>query len=208
MRTGVNVTVVLPETVSGAVVLFFAGRHQAGEIFDGILTCRMPAPGAPRLVRVTDAAFKRFDHQRRKEIADAICSAHVFLILPSVKDKHPAEHTQTDDVFNAVFDNDDEAKRPRTPNERMLFLRKRSMPLMEKLMAMGVKKLKSKLIESSSALWAPRRFIISQWLRLTRFCDVPGVLLNSTLVEQKLIIPVRSLAASFNDQTSAGGPTG
>jgi hypothetical protein len=82
----------------------------------------------------------------------------------------------------------------------MLFHRERSKPLMEKLKAMCEEKLRSKRVEPSSAIWEPLTFIINQWARLTRFYEAPGVPLDTNLVEQKLIIPVRFLAASFNYQ--------
>ena len=69
-------------------------------------------------------------------------------------------------------------------------------------------KLKAKLVEPNSALWEPLTFIINQWPRLTRFYEEPGVPLDTNLVEQKLIIPVRYLAASFNYQTETGAEVG
>jgi hypothetical protein len=79
---------------------------------------------------------------------------------------------------------------------------------MERLKAMCEEKLKSKLVEPSSALWEPLTFIINQWPRLTRFYEVPDVPLDTNLVEQTLIIPVRYLAASFNYQTQTGADVG
>jgi hypothetical protein len=69
-------------------------------------------------------------------------------------------------------------------------------------------KLRNKLVEPSSALWEPLSFIVNQWPRLTRFYEVPGVPLDTNLVEQKLIIPVRYLAASFNYKTETGAEVG
>ena len=76
------------------------------------------------------------------------------------------------------------------------------------LKAMCEEKLKSKLVEPSSDLWEPLTFLINQWPRLTRFYEVPGVPLDTNLVEQKLIIPVRYLAASFNYKTETGAEVG
>lgn len=90
----------------------------------------------------------------------------------------------------------------------MLFHQERSKPRMEKLKAMCEEKLLGKLVEPSSALWEPLSFIVYPWPRLTRFCEVPGVPLDSNLVEQKLIIPVRYLAASFNCKTETGTEVG
>lgn len=209
VRTGINATGVLLETGCGTVVLFFTGRHHAGEILDRLLKRRVPAPGSPRLVKVTDGASKNFDHQHREQLVEATCNAHAFLKFRDIKDKHPAEYALAGEVYKAVFDNDDEAKSRRlTPDERMLFHRERSKPLMEKLKGMCAEKLGSKLVEPSSALWEPLTFIINQWPRLTRFYEAPGVPLDTNLVEQKLIIPVRYLAASFNYQTETGAEVG
>ena len=209
VRTGINATGVLLETAGGTVVLFFTGRHHAGEVLDRLLKRRVPAPGSPRLVKVTDGASKNFDHQHREQLVEATCNAHAFLKFRDIKDKHPAEYALAGEVYKAVFDNDDEAKSRRlTPDERMLFHRERSKPLMEKLKGMCAEKLGSKLVEPSSALWEPLTFIINQWPRLTRFYEAPGVPLDTNLVEQKLIIPVRYLAASFNYQTETGAEVG
>jgi hypothetical protein len=209
VRTGINATGVLLETPSGTVVLFFTGRHHAGEVLDRLLAHRKPAPNSPRLVKVTDGASKNFDHQHKDELVEATCNAHAFLKFHDIKDKHPAEYALAGEVYKAVFDNDDEAKKLKlTPDERVRFHRERSRPLMEKLKVMCEQKLKSKLVEPSSALWEPLTFIINQWERLTRFCEVPGVPLDTNLVEQKLIIPVRYLAASFNYKTETGAEVG
>jgi transposase len=207
VRTGINATGVFLETAGGTVVLFFTGRHHAGEVLDRLLKRRTPE--GPRLVKVTDGASKNFDHHHRGELVEATCNAHAFLKFHDIKDKHPTEYALAGEVYKGVFDNDDEAKARRLPpDERMLFHRERSKPLMEKLKAMCEEKLRSKLVEPSAPLWEPLTFIINQWARLTRFYEVPGVPLDTNLVEQKLIIPVRYLAASLNYQTETGAEVG
>ena len=185
VRTGINATGVYLETDAGIVVLFFTGRHHAGEVLGRLLKHRRPAPGSPPLVKVTDGASKNFDHQHRGELVEATCNAHAYLKFHDVKEKHPGEYALAGAVYKAVFDNDDEAKTRRlTPEERMLFHREHSKPLMEKLQAMCVEKLRNKLVEPNSALWAPLSFIVNQWARLTRFYEVPGVPLDTNLMEQ------------------------
>ena len=70
------------------------------------------------------------------------------------------------------------------------------------------KKLKSKLVEPNAPLWEPLTFVVNQWDRLIRFCEVPGVPLDSNLVEQALIMPVRYLAGSFNYHSVDGAAVG
>ena len=79
---------------------------------------------------------------------------------------------------------------------------------MEELKAMCEDKIKSKLVEPRSLLWEPLSFIINQWSRLTKFYQEPGVPLDTNLVEQALIIPVRYLAGSFNYKNQTGAEVG
>ena len=69
-------------------------------------------------------------------------------------------------------------------------------------------KIRAKLVEPNSRPWEPLTFVINQWERLTRFYEVPGVPLDTNLVEQALIMPVRYLAGSFNYHTEDGAVVG
>jgi transposase len=161
VRTGINATGVLLDTAEGQLVLYFTGRHHAGEIIDRMLQCRKP--GGQRLVKVTDGASKNFDHQGRGDFIEGVCNAHAFLKFRDIKDKHPVEYAVAGEVYKGVFDNDDEAKtQGLSPHERMLFHREHSQPLMERLKAMCEEKLRGKLVEPNSALWEPLTFIINQ----------------------------------------------
>ena len=126
-----------------------------------------------------------------------------------IKDKHPVEYAEAGRVYKQVFDNDDEAKSlGLTPVDRMLYHREHSKPLLQQLKKMCEEKITSKRVEPSSRLWEPLTFVINQWDRLTRFCDVPGVPLDTNLVEQALIMPVRYFAGSFNYHTEDGAVVG
>lgn len=210
VRTGINATGVYLETEQGKVLLFFTGRHHAGEIVDRILKHRHTAQhtGA-KLVKVSDAASKNFSHAHHDDLEEAVCNAHAYLKFRAVKDRHPEEYGLAGDVYNKVFDNDDVAKaKGMSPHERMLYHRQRSLPQMQRLHQMCKDKLRSKLVEPNSPLWEPLSFIINQWERLTKFCEVPGVPLDTNVVEQMLIIPVRYLAGSFNYKTQNGADVG
>lgn len=206
VRTGINATGVYLQTESATVILFFTGRHHAGEVLDQLLAHR---PTGPKLVKVTDAASKNFDHQHKDALLEATCNAHAFLKFRALKDKYPAEYALAGEVYAKVFDNDDKAKAlDLTPDERMHYHRQHSKPLMEKLKAMCEEKVKKKLVEPHSLLWEPITFIINQWPRLTLFYEEPGVPLDTNLVEQTLITVVRYLAGSFNYKTETGAEVG
>lgn len=211
VRTGINATGVYLETDQGRVVLFFTGRHHAGEIIDQLLQHRRAVALATgrKLVKVTDAASKNFDHDQGDLLEEAVCNAHAFLKFRAIKDWFPAEYALAGEVYKNVFDHDDEAKAGALgDDERMLYHRKHSKPEMERLRQMCQQKLEAKLVEPHSPLWEPISFVINQWERLTRFYQVPGVPLDTNMVEQTLIIPVRYLAGSFAYKTQNGADVG
>jgi len=207
VRTGINATGVYWETPEGPILLFFTGRHHAGEIVDQLFRRRRRS--SPKLVKCTDGASKNFDHGHADQLVESTCNAHAFLKFRELKDKHPVEYAEAGRVYHQVFHHDDEVKAlGLTPVERMLYHRERSKPLLEQLKKLCEEKIASKRVEPSSRLWEPLTFVINQWERLTRFCEVPGVPLDTNLVEQALILPVRYLAGSFNYHTEDGAVVG
>lgn len=207
VRTGINATAVYLETEQARIVLFFTGRHHAGEIIDQMLAHR--AQGAKKIVKVTDAASKNFDHAHGDVLEEAVCNAHAFLKFRAIKETFPAEYALAGEIYKDVFDNDDEAKaRGLDPVERMHFHRTHSKPQMERLWQMCNEKIEAKLVEPHSPLWEPLSFIVNQWERLIRFYEVPGVPLDTNVIEQTLIIPVRYLAGSFAYKTQNGADVG
>ena len=207
VRTGINATCVYIETGEARVVLFFTGRHHAGEIVDRILTHRRI--GSQKLVSLTDAAAKNFSHDHTAELEQAVCNAHCYLQFRAVKDSFPSEYAVAGEVYDKVFDNEDQARTlGLDPEQRMRYHREHSKPQMLRLWQMCKEKIDGALVEPNSPLWKPVSFVINQWPRLTRFYEVPGVPLDSNLVEQALIIPVRYLAGSFAYKTQNGADVG
>ena len=207
VRTGINATGFYIETEAAKVILFFTGRHHAGEMIDRLLERRRA--GANKLVALTDAASKNFSHDHADQLEQAVCNAHCYLKFRTVKDQFPAEYALAAEVYAKVFDNDDKAKAlGLDPRERMLYHRKHSKPQMLRLLLMCKDKIDGNLVEPNSALWEPVSFVLHQWSRLTRFYEAPGVPLDTNLVEQALIIPVRYLAGSFAYKTQNGADVG
>jgi hypothetical protein len=208
IRTGINATGVYLDTGHETIILFYTGRHHAGEILDQLMRHRGMSSNS-KLVKVTDGATKNFDHQHADKLIEATCNAHALLKFRDIRDKYPDEYAVAGEVYKKVFDHDDKARQLGLgPVDRMLYHRQHSKPQMDTLKAMCEEKIKSKLVEPTSLLWQPLTFIINQWERLVRFCEEPGVPLDTNLVEQALIIPVRYLAGSFNYQTDIGAVVG
>ena len=207
VRTGINATGSYWETPQGPVVLYCTGRHHAGEIVDHVMRRRLLS--SPKLVKCTDGASKNFDHEHADKLIEVTCNAHAFLKFRDIRDKYPAEYAEAGQVYDLVFHNNDKAKAlGLSPVERMLYHRQHSKPAMLKLKAMCDERIAGKRVEPNSPLWEPVTFVINQWERRVRFCEVPGVPLDTNLVEQALIMPVRYLAGSFNYKTENGAVVG
>jgi hypothetical protein len=207
VRTGINATGFYIETEKAKVILLFTGRHHAGEMVDQLLEHR--TAGGHKLVALSDAASKNFSHEHADQLEQAVCNAHCYLKFRAVKQQFPAEHAVAGEVYQKVFDNDDKAKAlGLDDHERMLFHREHSKPQMLRLLQMCKDITEAKLVEPNSALWEPISYVINQWPLLTKFYEVPAVPLDSNLVEQTLIIPVRYLAGSFAYKTQTGADVG
>lgn len=130
VRTGINATGVYLETEQGKVLLFFTGRHHAGEIIDQILEHRHAAQkSGAKLVKVSDAASKNFSHAHHAELEEAVCNAHAYLKFRAVKDQHAEQYGLAGEVYKKVFDNDDVTQAEgMSPDERMRYHREHSLP--------------------------------------------------------------------------------
>jgi transposase len=207
VRTGINATGIYWETPDGPIVLYYTGRHHAGEIVDQVLGRRLSS--RTTIVKCTDGASKNFDHAHGDKLVEATCNAHALLKFRALKDKYPAEYAEAGKIYSAVFANDDAAKAfELSPVDRMLYHREHSKPLMLQLKRMCEERVASRSVEPNSLLWEPVTFILNQWERLTLFWEAPGVPLDTNLVEQALIVPVRYLAGSFNYHTENGAVVG
>jgi hypothetical protein len=165
-------------------------------------TERWPAPP------VSDS-LRHFSHDRADQLEQAVCNAHCYLKFQAVKHQFPAEYAVAGQVYQKVFDNDDEAKAlGLDDHERMLYHREHSKPQMLRLFQICQDETEARLIEPNSALWEPISYVINQWPLLIKFYEVPGVPLDTNLVGQTLIIPVRYLAGSFAYKTQTGAVVG
>lgn len=163
------------ETPNGPVILFYTGRHHAGEIVDQLLRHRLLS--SPKLVKCTDGASKDFDHEHADKLVESTCNAHALLKFRDIKDKYPVEYAEAGSVYQQVFDNDDDAKAlGLSPGDRMLYHRDHSKPLLQQLKKVCEEKIISKRVEPSSA-WHTRcqatRWPSSLW-RSTRTTRWPS----------------------------------
>lgn len=207
VRTAINATGVYLELKDAIVVLYYTGRHHAGEILDRLLEHR--ATSGAKLAKVTDGASKNFDHKHADKLIEGTCNTHAFLKFRGIKGKYPSEYAFVAEIYNKIYEHEAETKRRKLDGvERRDYHQAHSMPLMLKLKKFCDDLIFSKTIEPASGLWEPVHFVINQFPRLILFCEEPGMPLDTNLIEQHLILPLRYLAASFNYHTEIGAEVG
>jgi len=132
VRTGINATGSYWETPDGPVILFYTGRHHAGEIVDQLLEHRPPS--SPKLIKSTDAASKNFGHAHGDKLIETVCNAHALLKFRDIKDRYPVEYAEAGSVYKQVFDNDDKIEALKlSPADRMLYHRQHSPAALQAL---------------------------------------------------------------------------
>jgi transposase len=207
VRTGINATCVVVETKEGRIILFYTGRHHAGEIVS-VLMKRRPE-NADKVVKVTDGASKNFNHGQDDKLIEGVCNAHAFLKFHVIKEDFPADYAVIAEAYNKVFENDAyAATQEMSPAARLEYHKRNSEPWMKKIKRLCEQKIRERSVEPRSPLWEPVTFIINQWPKLTEFLKSPNVPIHTNIVEQNLIIPVRYLAASFSFKNQTGADAG
>lgn len=207
VRTGINTTCLVVETEAGRIILFYTGRHHAGEIVSVLMKRR--SENAEKVVKVTDGASKNFNHGQDDKLIEGVCNAHAFLKFHAIKEEFPAEYAVIAEAYNKVFENDAHASTQEMfPAQRLEYHKRHSEPWMKKIKRLCEQKIRDRVVEPRSPLWEPVTFIINQWPKLTEFLKSPNVPIHTNIVEQNLIIPVRYLAASFNFKNQTGADAG
>jgi transposase len=145
IRTGINATCVRMETPEGIVILYYTGRHHAGEIIDQILSHRPPSAGV--VIKLSDGASKNFDHNQSDKVIEATCHAHGFLKFRAVKDQYPIEYALVGESYAKIFENDARAKELEMSSEKRLeYHQKYSRPWLDKIYEMCASKVQDRLV--------------------------------------------------------------
>jgi transposase len=207
VRTGINASCFYIETPAGAVILYFTGRHHAGEILKEMLKER-PA-NSEKFNKISDGASKNLGNDLKDVANEGICNVHAFLKFDAVKDQFPTEYALVGEAYAKIYATEGAVRsRQLSPLARLALHQAESRPEMEKIKAMCEQKVNDRLIDPRSPLWEAVHFFIHQYLLLTKFLEVPGMPLDTNLCEQTTIAVVRYLGVSFNYQTKNGAEVG
>lgn len=203
VRVGINSSVFYFEAELGIVILFYTGRHHAGEIFDKLMHRKT---SLHPLIKVSDAASKNFNHNHKALTIEGVCNAHALVKFKNIETTYPKEVSFVKNIYKKVYKNDKFCKdRGFNDQNRLIYHQKHSTPHMETLKSWIIEKIQKRKVEPNSSLGEAMGYIANQWPKLTMFLQYPGVPLDSNLVEQtiKLVIRYRNNSRVFKTQNGA-----
>jgi transposase len=218
VRSGVkttNVTVVYPQ---GKLVLYRSGLHHAGEILAQNLELRSAKEALIVMMDALSANTSKLNKHTKELVKVAYCNAHAvrkFKELGSAELEiakelqiHDAKISEEIDYFlrgyARVFKLEKETQNM-TPEERLLFHQKNSLPVMEQMLERTQKLFANKKVEPSSDIGKVYQYLINHWNELTTFCREPGAPLDNNTAERALKGAIRHRRNSlfFKNQVGA-----
>lgn len=206
VRRGVNGTALYIETDDGPVILYYTGLHHAGEVTDRVGRVRVVAGKMPK---VSDAASKNFDHTQQDKFDEGACNSHAFRRFKDQVDYRPDLMALPLKIYGQIYRVDAYARRKgMNPEERLALHRQLSLPRMKTLLAWCKRQMESRAVEPNSQLWEPLAFVVNQYPKLTLFCEIAGMPLDTNFVEQVIKVLIRYRNNSRVYQTEIGAEVG
>jgi len=182
-RTGVFTSGILSTKEGRKVALFFTGRKHAGENLADVLRQRAAELSAP--IQMCDALSRNLPEELKVILCN--CMAHSRRKFIEVVESFPHECRYVLTTLGKVYKNDETAKKEKmSPEERLLFHKTQSGPLMKELHDWMESEIKEKKVEPNSGLGQAITYARNHWKKLTQFLEVPGAPLDNTIVERAL----------------------
>ena len=139
----------------------------------------------------------------------ANCNSHGRRGFVTVADAFPEECTHVLEVMRQVYKHDEQTRREAMSDEqRLLFHRQHSGPLMDALKLWMEEKLSGKHVEPNSSLGEAMTYVLKRWKPLTLFLRKPGAPLDNNICERALKTAIRHRNNSLFYKTENGAHVG
>jgi hypothetical protein len=183
-RAGVRTTGIVSSVGNHKVALFFTGRQIAGEGLETVLQerlARLPPP-----IHMSDGLLSHNLPPVLKTIV-ATCLVHARRHFVDIVENFPVECQRVIDVLAEVYKNDATARQKEmTPQQRLVFHKAHSGPLMDGLKTWIQARLDENDVEPNSPLGEAFRYMIKHWPGLTLFLRQAGAPLDNNVCERAL----------------------
>jgi len=120
------------------------------------------------------------------------CLAHGRRKFSELGEAFPTESAVVVNALKDVFDHDEYARAEhRTAQERLVYHRRKSGPIMNKLKRWLEQQTAQRLVEPNSSLGKAIAYMMEHWETLTRFLHEPGAPIDNNLAERALKLAIR-----------------
>ena len=189
MRTGMYTTGLVAQKEGHEIWLYFSGRANAGENAGALVQQREPEAGP--LILMSDAlSANRLEPAPPVEVIVCFCLAHGLRKFSDLEEAFPQPCAHVLGILDQVFEHD-QASRPLTAEDRLVYHQRHSGPLLESLHDWLEQPLEDREVEPNSTLGKAFNYLLKHWTELTQFLRVPGAPLDSNVVERALKLMIR-----------------
>ena len=183
-RTGIFTTGIISRFDDGRqIALFYTGRNHAGENISNLY--RKRDAGRPAPLQMCDALSRNISEAFKAILCN--CLTHARRNFVDEIDNFPDEAAYVIEMLAEVYCIDARTKEQKmSPDQRIVYHKKHSGPLMTELEAWLNRQTDENLVEPNSGLGKAITYMKNHWAKLTRFLEIPGAPLDNNICEQSL----------------------
>jgi transposase len=187
-RTGMYTTGLVVQQGAHTICLYLAGRAQAGENLEALLTHREAGRDKPLVMSDALAAHTADE----ATLIRCHCLAHGRRKFSELEEVFPEECAMVIEALKQVFDHDAEARvQQMNATERLVYHQAYSRPIMDELKRWLDTQIDERLVEPNSSLGKAIAYLRGHWETLTRFLQVENAPLENNIVERALKLVIR-----------------
>ncbi|HET9217592.1 MAG TPA: IS66 family transposase [Terriglobia bacterium] len=207
-RTGIFTSGIVSTRDGRHIALFFTGRQHAGENLAVILAKRVDALEPP--IQMCDALARNLPKMPQTlEVIVSHCIAHARRRFVEVIPNFPDACRYVLEALGKVYRHDALARNQKlTADQRLLYHRQHSGPVMDQLQKWLTAQLEEKKVEPNSGLGGAIGYLLKYWDRLTLFLRQPGAPLDNNLCERGLKKAILHRKNSLFYKTEKGAEVG
>lgn len=204
-RKGLQTSGIISKVDKHKIALFFSGHRHAGENLESLLGLRDLNLEMP--IQMCDG--KRDNIPKGHETILSNCLAHARRKFVELIDNFPEQCKFILKVFRKIYKFDSETKEQlMSPQQRLEFHIKNSLPLMKGLYGWFAQQFKEKKIEPNSNLGTAINYMKKRWGELIKFTEVAGAPLDNNICEQALKKAILLRKNALFYKTSRGSQVG
>jgi len=187
-RTGMYTTGLVVEVGERRICLYYAGRQDAGENLEVLLSKREAQRDKPLVM--SDALANNAADERA--LIRCHCLAHGQRKFRELEEVFPQESDVVTHALKQVFEHEEDARvRQLSAEERLVYHQTYSGPILDTLQVWLEQQVVDRGVEPNSSLGKAMAYLLGHWETLTRFLTVPGAPLDNNTAERALKLCIR-----------------